>query len=477
MKTKFNNVFAFFDKRLQKLKISVLVRFIAIEILIIILVTFFNLIFVWKNYRKLDDLQGSYERSVDQLDALRQGSDVLTDEARNYIVTGKYMYIENYFREAEVTKRREKAVEALELYASDAACEYLQKGLEESNTLMNTEYKAFVIASECYGVVEERWPETLLEWKNEHKDELANCNKSIEYATELVFGVLYQNDKSTIAGYIESCNNIIKEEIGSNTAAISKRLNYAIMLQMVIMVILAISILMFFITIDIAIVMPIKLFSASVSDDTTVDPHGTIELVDLANEYNKLYMQNLKNKGRLEYKAEHDALTKLYNRQAFDKMCDAFSRSRDPIGIIMLDVDKFKEINDNYGHAVGDNALQSVAYQMKRFFRAQDYIFRYGGDEFVAILTGVNEESYKAIEAKLKKLSVALQRPVNSVSPPLSYSAGVVFCQSGFKDQDLKMADDALYNTKLNGRNGYTIYQGGEKVFYSCKIDEEAIVN
>jgi len=119
-------------------------------------------------------------------------------------------------------------------------------------------------------------------------------------------------------------------------------------------------------------------------------------------------------------------------------------------------VDKFKTVNDTYGHAVGDLALKKVASLLEECFRSNDFPIRYGGDEFTVIMTEITPEQKGVIERKLKYINNTLQSLVDEEIPKLSVSVGIAFSEQGFSEDLFEKADGALYKTKENGRCGYT---------------------
>ncbi len=152
---------------------------------------------------------------------------------------------------------------------------------------------------------------------------------------------------------------------------------------------------------------------------------------------------------RMTYIAEHDSLTGILNRTAYLRITSELKLYRCPIAYVLLDVDKFKNINDTYGHPTGDLVLERVAKAMKHAERKTDYNFRMGGDEFCMILMNVDRDSTEALRAKLESIRAELLTPLYNI-PGASISIGIVFSPRGFTDDLYHRADILLYKAKEN---------------------------
>lgn len=160
----------------------------------------------------------------------------------------------------------------------------------------------------------------------------------------------------------------------------------------------------------------------------------------------------------------YNALTGVYNRENTQKVIDAILRENAPEGFhgfLILDMDHFKEVNDVYGHVMGDNVLKMLGGFLKEQFREQDVIGRIGGDEFVILLCNIG--SRKNMESRIKKLHEKLReiRMEGMGEHTFTFSAGIAFApQDGDTFMELyQKADFALYQVKRSGRDGYRIYK------------------
>ena len=126
--------------------------------------------------------------------------------------------------------------------------------------------------------------------------------------------------------------------------------------------------------------------------------------------------------------------------------------------MILVDVDKFKEINDGYGHDVGDKALVRVATLLKKSFRNEDYVCRIGGDEFAVIMLNANSSLRELVEGKISRLNEKLGLAEDGL-PPISVSVGVAFGDRENPTDDFyKDADSALYRVKESGDRNCAFY-------------------
>ena len=128
------------------------------------------------------------------------------------------------------------------------------------------------------------------------------------------------------------------------------------------------------------------------------------------------------------------------------------------IGLIIIDVDEFKNVNDTYGHDVGDRLLKQVAEILTQSFRSVDAICRLGGDEFVVVMTRANSSMRQLVINKIAKANHILQNPRGGL-PKASLSVGVAFSDRENPQGDIfKDADTALYHVKQSGRCGCEVF-------------------
>ena len=137
-------------------------------------------------------------------------------------------------------------------------------------------------------------------------------------------------------------------------------------------------------------------------------------------------------------------------------------RYQRPLAAIMLDIDHFKQVNDTYGHAVGDQVLQAVAARCRETVREIDILGRYGGEEFVVLLLETDLDGARILAERLRQCVVDPPISTDGGMMKITVSLGVGILDKECPDLDhlLQRADQALYKSKQDGRNRVSIWQG-----------------
>jgi diguanylate cyclase (GGDEF)-like protein len=167
-----------------------------------------------------------------------------------------------------------------------------------------------------------------------------------------------------------------------------------------------------------------------------------------------------------------DTLTGLRNRRALDHLMDRQRQGGQPFALLHLDLDHFKEVNDRYGHAVGDHVLEEVAQRMMAQVRADDVIARVGGDEFVLVLPGA--EMPPGVANAAARLIAALEAPIACDGQVCHISASIGATLSAFyAPPDIARmmadADRALYDAKAAGRGCHVLHDPGSPAGHALR--------
>lgn len=161
----------------------------------------------------------------------------------------------------------------------------------------------------------------------------------------------------------------------------------------------------------------------------------------------------------LERKLNEDQLTGAKNRRAYDKKIeeemDRFLRYKNIFSLLIIDADKFKSINDNYGHAIGDRCLQEIIKRTRPLLRKCDMLVRYGGEEFVVIMPETSTDGAMKVAEKIRQTIEKIEFLYKEETVRVTVSIGVSCIKEGDKSPtDLfERADMAVYKAKENGRN------------------------
>lgn len=185
-----------------------------------------------------------------------------------------------------------------------------------------------------------------------------------------------------------------------------------------------------------------------------------VQIITTTADHISLALSNLKLKETLRQQSIRDALTGLYNRrymeETLERELNRAEREGKPVGVIMFDIDHFKDFNDLNGHDGGDALLRELGTFLKKTARGGDVVCRYGGEEFLAVLPGINSKNARLHAEKLRQGAKELL--VYHLGKPLAkctISLGVaVFPENGLSSEALlKAADNALYRAKNEGRD------------------------
>jgi diguanylate cyclase (GGDEF)-like protein len=156
---------------------------------------------------------------------------------------------------------------------------------------------------------------------------------------------------------------------------------------------------------------------------------------------------------KLRLNAVTDPLTGLYNRRLFDvsleKELNRARRYTQPLGLVILDLHRFKEVNDKYGHPRGDDVLRAAAATLKKALRTSDYAFRIGGDEFALLLPQTDSPQALALSRRIETVFAEMLQPLQlAVSVSMDHGVAIFPQDADKADQLIRIADERLYCLK-----------------------------
>jgi two-component system cell cycle response regulator len=189
-------------------------------------------------------------------------------------------------------------------------------------------------------------------------------------------------------------------------------------------------------------------------------PFENIELiarVGSAVHVKKLQDQLRQRNADLDRMSRTDALTGLYNRRHLDeellRQNSNASRHQDPLCVVLLDIDRFKRVNDSYGHSAGDLVLRAFADRLRAELRAGDIAGRWGGEEFLIIMPRTDADGGFEVADRLRRAIAAKPIAAGDVDIDVTVSGGCVSCTGDSAEALLQLADSCLYRAKASGRN------------------------
>ncbi len=417
-----------------------------------------------KEYSAMTTSTNDYIACQQHAVEIADGSNYLTEQIQLYVMTKEPQYAKAYFTEAYESRRREKALESLKEYRVDQeAFSYLESALTHSNKLMESEIYAIKLVAVSQNADMDDFPEVVRTTNLSAEDQRLAPEEMVEKARNIIFSTEYQDAKETISDNISYFVNNAIDVTRKGQENNLENLKETMTRQKLFISILFVLNLITFLMVILLIVKPLQLYINCIKEEKRLDITGSYEFKYLALTYNDIYEVKASHEALLRHRAEHDALTGLINRGAFEQMKEFFRINPSPLALLIIDVDKFKSINDGFGHEVGDKILQKVAMIIKEHFRTNDYPARVGGDEFAVIVTEVTEEMKSVILRKAKSMNQVLNNPDDGL-PPVSLSIGCAFSQQGFSEDLYAKADRALYLVKENGRCGCRIYEEDNQV-------------
>lgn len=416
-----------------------------------------------QDYQAMVEATNLYILCQQEAASVSDGSDCLTEQARMFTVTLDNQCVDAYFEEVNVTRRRDSALEKLHGQASAKAQGYLETALDHSNQLMSREIYAMRLAAEANGLPEASLPEEMRGVQLSESHLAMDGPAQLEEARNLVFGSEYQTKKQLITQNIDYFLSDVLSTTQRGQQESVEDLQGAMRMQRIFFSVLFIMNVFIFAMITFLIVKPLQVYVNCIREEKLMEITGAYEFKYLALTYNDIYEINAANEVLLRHQAEHDALTGIMNRGAFEQVKEVLRVKHQPIALLLVDVDKFKLINDGFGHEVGDKVLKKVARLLQESFRSTDFPARVGGDEFAVILTEIDPSQQEMVASKIQSMNDTLLNPMDGL-PQVSLSVGAAFAPAGFTDELYRHADAALYQVKEHGRCGCRFYEDGMKL-------------
>ena len=414
---------------------------------------------VTRGYRRMESASDRYISAQMATSDMESGSDYLTDKVRIFVVTGEIEYLNDFIEEVEVAKRRDNAVTRLEslLDGYDAsAIANLNTALSLSNELVVVEYRAMRLMLEATGYDLSQVPAQIAEIELTPEELAMSAAELKDRAQTLVFDNSYMHYKDRIRENVSLCTQALIRSSRQELEQASASFALLVKIQTAMTIVFFLIVLGILCVITLMVRRPLTHMVRKMQQQQQIPPRGVEELRFVTRIYNRILQENQSVREKLSHEASHDALTGLFNRGAYDLLME--NADKEHMALILIDIDDFKSVNDTYGHAVGDKVLKRIADLMRANFRSVDILCRFGGDEFVVVMTRVSSSLSQLVLSKISHINAVLQQPEDDL-PPVSLSVGVAFSDRENPQGDIfQDADTALYRVKEAGRKGCRIY-------------------
>ena len=274
---------------------------------------------------RIQGITADYVTAQQSARDMRSASDYLTEQARFFTVRADKTYVDNYFKESEETKTREKALEGLGEKFSDTE-EYndLKTAFSRSVNLMRREYYAMRLTIEAKGYDISEYPREIAETVLSAEDAALSASEKEEKARETVFGEEYDAEKSSITEKTDACLEKLVGALEEKQGEVGRKFRTMTITVLCLIIIFIACVFALITIVNTQIMGPLTAAIPDIKKDGKIPIKGASEFRFLARTYNKIYDDNRQSQERLAYEALHDGLTDILNRKGFENRLKAY---------------------------------------------------------------------------------------------------------------------------------------------------------
>ena len=441
----------------RSIRVKTLSLIIIIAATVISACLLIGLIVSYVNYKSVVAVSETYRNWQENAKQMTETSDYLTEQARGFAATADKTYIDNYFKEVNVDKNREKALDYITELSKDLSVSDVEKELNgaftDSNNLMQTEFRSMRLVVDAKGLDLDFYPQEIRDADISAEAALSDAEK-LEKANHILYNTDYLNAKNKIESQTKNCIKNLEKELTKRQNAADSRMRFALVIEIIMVAVLIVYSLFVWLINSQQIFRTLRKWIPLIRENAPLSVEGVRELRILARTYNTMFEQQISEKSHLKAKSEHDPLTGALNRNALDK----FQLKKDgAFAFLIVDIDNFKHVNDTYGHPVGDKTLIQVVSYLRLHMRSEDRLFRIGGDEFVVLMFGMDETCKSIIREKVVSINKKLRDEHPAELPPVTVSVGVSF-GTELDHTVMAQADETLYKVKQSGKADVRFY-------------------
>ena len=435
-------------------RVNVLLIFLG---LVIALFMVFSMYETNRSFNQIVNMTESYLSSQQTAGMLSNIANGVSEQCAAFLRTGEPDCVHVYAGQLSAINAQIKANETMQS-SDESRDEFLAKAIEAFRAMNETEIRAMRLMADTLPMGMAAYPLLIQQTKLSPEDEALTAEEKKTLAEKLIDSAEYRLNKEALTAAVDDSHRVASEQ-GKNRAAQTSAEVRKVMRRQKLLIFLFILIAVIALLINrFLIISPIQRSVDKLDKREPLPVLGSYEVRHLANVYNEVLKDNAEKTEALSYAATHDALTGLYNRADFDKVYSTCANDR--IGIIIIDVDHFKQFNDEFGHGVGDHVLKIVAAKLMEHFRSEDHVSRIGGDEFCIIMPGTKQEQAETIVEKIYEINRELQDNPDGL-PSITLSAGLAFWDRPDPGESLlRDADSMLLSLKKTRTDCCAVYPG-----------------
>ena len=295
--------------------------------------------------------------------------------------------MDTYFTELSKVDTYEEALQKLSAYDCDQeVLDHIEKTIVSLKESTQKDFYALALVETSLGKDSSQWPAALQSVKITEQDNLLSRQELLDKAKQSVLSAEYASCTSAVSEAINSSSLTLFSSIQKKESRAASIFMDIFRKLIVCIALLAIIALINSFMIKLFVVDPLIHYNNAIQHGTIHPATGATELQMVARTYNHVYEENKQRQAIMQHQAETDPLTNILNRGSFDRILQLYEKDKQRFALLLLDIDAFKQINDTYGHATGDEVIKQAASLLSSTFRAVDHVCRIGGDEFAVIL-------------------------------------------------------------------------------------------
>lgn len=433
-----------------------------VAIYFIIAISFYG---IHESFVKMNNNVARNLDCVEAIDNMSNASDDLTTYSRRFVVVGDKNALQAYYDEVVVLNQRYKSIKTLEKY-SEVDISPIYTAWQNSIDLSYREIYAMKLAATARKMNVDSRLDRMHPIDLSSGDLSLSDDEMLRKAIGMIYGTAYEEQKAVITTHISETMAIFKQEVErERNTSFSTYYTFIHFLYIGMSILLLTNLVALWVP-KYLLAKPIEKFVACINQNKPCDIKGIMELQILIDAYNKQFYRNKQRQANLSYKANYDGLTGVLNRRVFARLLADVTENGNG-ALLLIDVDKFKGINDTYGHAAGDLLLKRIATLLKMYFIDSNmYVTRFGGDEFAIVINELHGDT-TALRKRIYKIGTALNNVLkNNIFdekiPHSSLSIGAAFTEDVPEEQGktlFECTDATLYEVKAAGRGNIRIYQ------------------